>query len=201
MSGFRALLAVGLAFFICPAERLCLADDLGSGSQATAAVQTKKPAVTAAHSRKRLLDAVIESDDWTFRPTVLVRRGTSQGTGTIIASLDGETLVLTAGHVIRGYGPISVELHRYNLGIENRLSVPGKWPQERVAEAVATDTIADLAIVRLRDMIALPYVAQPRPGRRRAGLQLWSHFDRNRSGVQAVKLEYPARRGPLVRAQ
>ena len=163
VSGFRVLLTVGLALVLWLTERFCLADDVGPGSQAPAAGQSKKPAPTAARSKKRPLDAVIESDNWTFRPTVLVRRGTSQGTGTIIASVDGVTLVLTAGHVIRGRGPISVELHRYNLGIENRPSVPGKWPRVVVAEAVATDALADLAILRLRDMIALPFVARLGP--------------------------------------
>jgi len=163
VSGCRVLLTVGLALVLCRTERVCRGDDLGAGSQPTAAEQTKKSAGTAARSRKRPLDAVVESDNWTFRPTVLVRRGSSQGTGTIIASLDGETLVLTAGHVIRGRGPILVELHRYNLGIENRPSVPGKWPRDVVAESVATDTLADLAILRVRDMIALPFVARLGP--------------------------------------
>ncbi len=163
LRGFRALLMVGLALVLCRTERFCLGDDLGPGSQAAAAGQTKKAGGTAAHSKKRPLDAVVDSDNWTFRPTVLIRRGSSQGTGTIIASLEGETLVLTAGHVIRGRGPISVELHRYNLGIENRPSFPGKWPREVVAEPVATDTFADLAIVRLRDMVALPFVARLGP--------------------------------------
>jgi S1-C subfamily serine protease len=163
VSGFRALLVLGLALLVCRTERFCLGGDIGPGSQATAAGQTKKSAGTAARSRKRPLDAVLESDNWTFRPTVLVRRGSSQGTGTIIASLDGETLVLTAGHVIRGRGPISVELHRYNLCIENRPSVPGKWPQSVEAEPVATDTVSDLAILRLRNMIALPFVARLGP--------------------------------------
>ena len=40
--------------------------------------------------------SLLASDDWTFRPTVVVRRGPSQGSGTIIASVEGETLVLTA---------------------------------------------------------------------------------------------------------
>src|SRR5262245_28698465 len=37
---------------------------------------------------KSLRSPQLESDNLTFRPTVLVRRGTSQGSGTIIASLD-----------------------------------------------------------------------------------------------------------------
>src|SRR5262245_3387813 len=71
-----------------------------------------------ARSGRRLQDLPLESDSLTFRPTVLIRRGSSQGSGTIIASLDADTLVLTASHVVRGTGPIQVELHRYNLGIE-----------------------------------------------------------------------------------
>ncbi len=106
---------------------------------------------------------MIEADNWTFRPTVLVRRGTSQGTGTIIASVERETLILTAAHVIRGRGTISVELHRYNLGIEHEPSIPGKWPKRAVAEPVATDPLSDLAILRLRDMVALPFVARLGP--------------------------------------
>ena len=59
---------------------------------------------------------VFPGDNMTLRPTVIVRRGTSQGSGTIIASIEGETLVLTAAHVLRAQGPIVVELHRYNVG-------------------------------------------------------------------------------------
>ncbi|QEH32561.1 hypothetical protein OJF2_10380 [Aquisphaera giovannonii] len=99
-------------------------------------------------------------DDRTFRPTVLVRRGTSQGSGTIIASLEGETLVATASHVIRGEGPIQVELHRYNLGLEKSPAPPGKWPQRVPAEQAAVDPAADVAILRIRDRVALPFVAR-----------------------------------------
>jgi hypothetical protein len=103
---------------------------------------------------------VLESDNWTFRPTVLIRRGSSQGSGTIIASLDGETLILSAAHVIRGHGPISVELHRYNLGIEHLPTTAGKWPRTVQAEEAASDASADIAVVRVRNMIALPFVAK-----------------------------------------
>jgi S1-C subfamily serine protease len=105
-------------------------------------------------------DQVLEIDDWTFRPTVLVRRGTSQGSGTIIASLDGETLVLTAAHVIRGKGPITLELHRYNLGLEHSPNVGGRWPRPFSAEVVGTDSTADIAIVRVRKLVGLPFVAR-----------------------------------------
>ena len=91
---------------------------------------------------------------------MLVRRGTSQGSGTIIASIDGQTLVLTAAHVIRGHGQVFLELHRYNLGIEKRTSTTGKWPQQIPAEVVGSDTSADVAILRVRNMVALPYVAR-----------------------------------------
>ncbi|MHB1560330.1 MAG: S1 family peptidase, partial [Isosphaeraceae bacterium] len=99
-------------------------------------------------------------DDWTFRPTVLVRRGTSQGSGTIIASVDGQTLVLTAAHVIRDTGPISIELHRYNLGLERTQGGPGPWPQPVAARLAAADAAADLAVLRIEGLEPLPYVAR-----------------------------------------
>ncbi len=108
------------------------------------------------HSPRSLSHA----DDGTFRPTVLVRRGTSQGSGTIIASVDGETLVLTAAHVIRDTGPISIELHRYNLGLERTRGIPGPWPQPVAARLAAADTAADLAILRIEGLEPLPYVAR-----------------------------------------
>jgi S1-C subfamily serine protease len=171
MNGHCALLALGLTLFLCAKGRPCQVDDLGSGNQGQPAVRPEKPAGSrsngaagnAARGKKRAHDAVFESDNWTFRPTVLIRRGSSQGSGTIIASLDGESLVLTAAHVIRGQGPISVELHRYNLGIEHLPSVSGKWPRQVVAESVASDATADLAILRVRDMVALPFVARLGP--------------------------------------
>jgi S1-C subfamily serine protease len=128
--------------------------------------ETAKPSVAPradTKAKKSIRDTVLESDNLTFRPTVLVRRGTSQGSGTIIASLDGETLILTASHVIRGSGPIQVELHRYNLGIERSSTSHGGWPRLAPAESVATDPAADIAIVRLRNMVALPFVAHLGP--------------------------------------
>ena len=160
VSGCHALPVVGLALVLSLTEPFCLADDAGQASQPTATGQTKKPAGTPALARKLALDAPIEADNWTFRPTVLVRHGSSQGSGTIIASLEGETLILTAAHVIRGRGPISVELHRYNLGIEQQPSIPGRWPRRVVAETVGSDSLSDLAVLRLRDTIALPFVAR-----------------------------------------
>jgi S1-C subfamily serine protease len=103
---------------------------------------------------------VLASDDWTFRPTVVVRRGTSQGSGTIIASTEDETLVLTAAHVVQEHGPILVELHRYNLGLERTPPAPQAWPRPVGAAVAATDPAADLAILRIQNIGALPYVAR-----------------------------------------
>jgi len=102
----------------------------------------------------------VPSDNWTYRPTVLVRRGTSQGSGTIIASVEGETLVLTAAHVVHDRGPVVVELHRYNLGLERAAAARGPWPRAVSATLLAADTAADLAILRIGKMRALPYVAR-----------------------------------------
>ena len=113
-----------------------------------------------ARANRRIHDIPLESDNLTFRPTVLIRRGTSQGSGTIIASLDADTLILTASHVVRGTGPIQVELHRYNLGIERASQTSGNWPRHVAAEVAASDAAADLAILRVRNMIALPFVAR-----------------------------------------
>ncbi|HZW30778.1 MAG TPA: serine protease [Isosphaeraceae bacterium] len=103
--------------------------------------------------------ATLPSDDWTFRPTVVVRRGSSQGSGTIIASIEGATLVLTAAHVVSDPGPITVELHRYNLGLERTQPTSGSWPRPLAADLVATDPAADLAILRIARVGPLPYVA------------------------------------------
>jgi hypothetical protein len=94
---------------------------------------------------------------------VLVRCGTSQGSGTIIASVEGETLIATAAHVIRGSGPVTVELHRYNLGKEQQSNLAGRWPRHLAAETVGSDPSADVAILRVRNMIALPYTAKLLP--------------------------------------
>jgi S1-C subfamily serine protease len=123
--------------------------------RARAATVARKPVATNS-SRRR----VLPSDNWTYRPTVLIRRGTSQGSGTVIASVEGLTLVLTAAHVLKAEGPVIVELHRYNLGMERQPATPGVWPRSVVATIAATDTAGDLAIVRIDKMVALPYVAR-----------------------------------------
>jgi S1-C subfamily serine protease len=108
-------------------------------------------------------DRPIPSDDQTFRPTVLIRKGAAQGSGTVVASVPGETLVLTAAHVVEGSGPIRVELHRYNLGLE-RVEDGAHWPRGAWGEVVASDPTADVAVVRVRGIGALPYVARIAPG-------------------------------------
>jgi S1-C subfamily serine protease len=161
-----ALVLLGLAVALSVFGRVGRGEESKSESQEPLVKRGEKsPSVAgfprrAAAPDKPLRDSVLESDNLTFRPTVLIRRGTSQGSGTIIASLDGDTLVLTASHVIRGSGPIQVELHRYNLGIERVSSSSGKWPRQVAAEAVATDLAADMAILRVRNMVALPFVAR-----------------------------------------
>jgi len=142
----RALLIAALAALL----PLAGADRLGR--RATAAPPAERRSAAGR-------DAVLPSDDWTFRPTVMIRRGTSQGTGTVIASVDGETLVLTAAHVVRGRDPLTIELHRYNLGLEGR-DAPGPWPRVIPAQVAATDPSADVAILRVSKMTALPYVAR-----------------------------------------
>ncbi|AMV36557.1 serine protease [Planctomyces sp. SH-PL62] len=103
-------------------------------------------------------DAVEPGDDRTFRPTVVIRMAGSQGSGTLIASTADVTLVLTAAHVVRGEGPIAIELHRYNLGLERKAG--GAWPLIVPAEVVASDPSADVAVLRLRRSPPLPYVAR-----------------------------------------
>ncbi|HEY2158128.1 MAG TPA: serine protease, partial [Isosphaeraceae bacterium] len=101
--------------------------------------------------------------DLTFRPTVIVRRGKHQGSGTVIASIPGESLVLTASHVLEGDGALYIEVHRYNLGLERRQRAEG-WPREIPARVVARDKAADLAVIRVEGFEAMPYVAKIAPG-------------------------------------
>ena len=106
---------------------------------------------------------VIPGDNMTLRPTVVVRRGTSQGSGTIIASIEGDALVLTAAHVLTAPGPIFVELHRYNVGRERMPAKSGGWPRPLPASLAAADAAADLAVLRIEKLAALPYVARLAP--------------------------------------
>jgi S1-C subfamily serine protease len=100
-------------------------------------------------------------DDLTFRPTVIVRHKAGQGSGTVIASVDGETLVLTAAHVVRDAenGEVGVELHRFNLGVEKTMPARG-WPVKLPGTVAASDPVGDVAVVRVRGRAALPFVAR-----------------------------------------
>ena len=115
------------------------------------------PADSAAGSRHRAKLA----HDATFRPTVIIRKGNSQGSGTVIASSQGESLILTASHVARAKdkGPILVEVHRYNMGVETRLPEEG-WPLSFAAELVAADPVGDVALLRISGKPAFPFVAR-----------------------------------------
>jgi len=105
------------------------------------------------------LDVPLPGDDATYRPTVVVRKGSALGTGTIIASVEGETLILTASHVVEESGPLHVELFRYNFGLEHARSVKG-FPRKVGASIAARDRNTDLAILRVGGQLKLPYVAR-----------------------------------------
>ena len=159
MSGGRARFAGVLGTSACAFIFLIAARAVVAGEPPLASRVQGDLAVRAART-STLRRAPVPWDDGTYRPTVLVRRGTSQGSGTIIASVDGDTLVLTAAHVVKGEGSILVELHRYNLGMERHPATPGVWPRVIRASLAAVDTAADLAIIRVSKMTALPYVAR-----------------------------------------
>jgi S1-C subfamily serine protease len=60
---------------------------------------------------------------------------------------------------------LKVELHRHNLGGPIAgLTEGGGWPRLVPATLVAADSAADVAIVRIAGMVALPYVARFDPG-------------------------------------
>ena len=166
----RSILALGLCCgVICAAGigSAALAQRAVSGDAHTrlASRATNAPAVGGAgeNSGAPKLRSPRPLDDRTYRPTVVVRRGTLQGSGTIIASINGRTLVLTAAHVMEGQAPIKVELHRYNLGLEQSPSRPGEWPRQVRASLVAVDRAADIAVLRIDRMAPLPYVARLAP--------------------------------------
>lgn len=143
---------------------LAAAIGLGNASPAPAAPGQSPSGV---HDRSRARSS--KTDDWTYRPTVLVRRGGAQGSGTVIASVEGEALVLTASHVVAEPGPIAVEFRRYNFGLERARRGVGEWPRRVPAQVAAIDRAADLAVLRIEDLDALPYVARLSPSRSRHG--------------------------------
>ena len=159
---------VVLAIIVCGAEAAAQQSTVlqSRDSMGTRAAEARNEHSRAAEPQRRSATVkgkrrpVVPSDDWTYRPTVVVRRGASQGTGSIIASIDGETLVLTAAHVVRDQGPIIVELHRYNLGVERFAATTRIVAALVKAVVAARDAAADLAVLRIEKMRALPYVAR-----------------------------------------
>jgi S1-C subfamily serine protease len=59
---------------------------------------------------------------------------------------------------VRDEGPIAIELHRFNLGLDGRAG--GAWPLIVAAEVVAEDPSGDVAVLRVRRPLRLPYVAR-----------------------------------------
>ena len=98
------------------------------------------------------------------RPTVQLRNGNKRGSGTIIASIPDETLILTAAHVVDQASDLKVELHRFNFGSKlTGLTEGGGWPRLVPAAVAATDPDSDVALVRIKGMKALPFVARLDP--------------------------------------
>lgn len=121
------------------------------------------PAIDPARPARAANDAPRPEDDATYRPTVMIRNGLSLGTGTVIASTDGETLILTAAHVVASPGPTRIALHRFNVGLE-RVAREAAYPKSYTATVEARDADADVAILRVRGLPALPYHARIEPG-------------------------------------
>lgn len=151
------LVALGVAALATPGAASAQARR-GGGLDQSRTRPAPAPAARRAAPVPPRLDAVRPADDRTFRPTVVIRRGKSQGTGTIIATSADSSLVLTAAHVVRDRGDLVVELHRYNVGLEK--SRGGDWPLVIPAEVVGTDDAGDVALLRLRGPSPLPFVAR-----------------------------------------
>ncbi len=98
------------------------------------------------------------------RPTVQIRNGDKRGSGTVIASIPGETWILTAAHVVHKGSDVKVELHHFNFGSRlTGLTEGGGWPRLVPATVAAIDPDGDVALVRIKGMKALPYVARVDP--------------------------------------
>lgn len=93
--------------------------------------------------------------------TVQLRNGNQRGSGTVIASAPDETWILTAAHVVRGASGLKVEIHRFNYGGRVlSLTEGGGWPRLVPATVAAIDPGGDVALVLIRGMTALPFVAR-----------------------------------------
>lgn len=99
-----------------------------------------------------------------LRATVQIRNGTRRGSGTVFKSVPGETLVLTAAHVVKNPADLKVELHRHNLGYRSTaLTEGGGWPRVVDATLVGTDPAGDVAVLRIKGMRSLPHTARLDP--------------------------------------
>jgi len=96
-------------------------------------------------------------------PTVQLRNGNKTGSGTVFRSVQNDTLILTAAHVVNGGSDLKVEIHRHNLNPNTRnpmLTEGGGWPKLVPATVEAIDSAADVALVRIRGMAPLPRVCR-----------------------------------------
>lgn len=135
---------------------------LGAG-MGMARAQGLRPPQHRATGQPRLDDrATLGAVNAIYRPTVVLRKGNGRGSGTVLASVPGETLILTAAHVLGPEGALEVELHPFNLGMPDDPRGGGR-PRVVPAEIAARDRAADVALVRIRGMAALPYVARLGP--------------------------------------
>lgn len=95
------------------------------------------------------------------RATVQLRNENRRGSGTVIASAPDEIWILTAAHVVRDATGLKVEIHRFNYGARFlSLTEGGGWPRLVPATVAAIDPGADVALVLIRGMTALPFVAK-----------------------------------------
>ncbi len=101
----------------------------------------------------------------------MIRNGNHRGSGTVIASIPGTTLILTAAHVVSDKGDLAIEIQRYNLGFNDPLNRTPGWPRIIPAQIEAIDVPADVAVIRVSGLAALPHVARlapeaepPKPG-------------------------------------
>ncbi len=121
----------------------------------------QRPADPPRASRVRpMVNRPTKADNLTFRPTVKLRKGNACGTGSLIASVPGETLILTAAHVVEGPGELIVEFHRYNVGAEVNQPSAG-WPKKVPAQVIQADAEADVALVIVSGLARLPFLALP----------------------------------------
>lgn len=127
----------------------------------------------------------------------------------MILSGPGETLVLTAAHVVHDPGDLKVEIHRHNLGSRvMSLTEGGGWPRLVPAKVVAIDDDTDVAIVRITGMVAMPHVAridskagEPTKGETltSVGIDRTLHLTLWRTGVEgSARINLGRGRGPRL---